>query len=257
MLNFFRRIRRKLADDNKPMKYMRYAIGEIVLVVIGILIALQINNWNEGRKQNTVEIQYLNRLSTDLSTDIKYYNRRISDSENIIDYHRNFIHQLYQKQSSLDDLKNLFSNITWNSEQLTSQNSTYIELTNSGNLNIFRNQELRVSIINYYREYEKANNHFVEFNEFSVQCFVELGKVIPDFTKFYSLHDDLYEGIDIHFNEQFDFFNDPTAIQFKTLEYAIAAYKFKHSVFLNYFRTLKEMSNQLLQDVLKELESRE
>ncbi len=40
-----------MADDNKPIKYMRYAIGEIVLVVIGILIALQINNWNEVQKQ--------------------------------------------------------------------------------------------------------------------------------------------------------------------------------------------------------------
>ena len=43
MINFFRKIRKKMADDNKPMKYMRYAIGEITLVVIGILIALSIN----------------------------------------------------------------------------------------------------------------------------------------------------------------------------------------------------------------------
>ena len=50
MIPFFRRIRKKMADDNKPLKYMRYAIGEIVLVVVGILIALQINNRNEKRK---------------------------------------------------------------------------------------------------------------------------------------------------------------------------------------------------------------
>jgi len=43
MINFLRKIRKKLADDNKPLKYMRYAIGEIVLVVVGILIALSIN----------------------------------------------------------------------------------------------------------------------------------------------------------------------------------------------------------------------
>jgi hypothetical protein len=51
MIPFFRKIRKKMADDNRPLKYMRYAIGEIVLVVIGILIALQINNWNEERKK--------------------------------------------------------------------------------------------------------------------------------------------------------------------------------------------------------------
>ena len=245
-----------MADDNKPMKYMRYAIGEIVLVVIGILIALSINNWNEGRKQDTIEIQYLYRLKNDLSTDIKYYNRRILDSENIIDYHIDFIHQLYQKQSNLDDVKNLFANIMWNSEQLTSQNSTYIELTNSGYLNIFRNQELKGSIINYYREYEQVTIHVAEFNEFSTRGFIDLGKVVPDYPKFYSLNDDLYDGIDIHFDEQFYFLNDPTTIKFKTIENSIATYKHKHRVFLNHFRTLKEMSNQLLQDVHEELKSR-
>ena len=50
MLKFFRSIRRQLLNENKTGKYFRYAIGEILLVVIGILIALQINNWNEGRK---------------------------------------------------------------------------------------------------------------------------------------------------------------------------------------------------------------
>jgi hypothetical protein len=46
MINFFRKIRKKMADDNRPIKYMRYAVGEIALVVVGILIALQINIWN-------------------------------------------------------------------------------------------------------------------------------------------------------------------------------------------------------------------
>jgi hypothetical protein len=44
MISIFRKIRRKMAEENKPMKYLKYALGEIVLVVIGILVALQINN---------------------------------------------------------------------------------------------------------------------------------------------------------------------------------------------------------------------
>ena len=75
MINFFRRIRKKLADDNKPLKYMRYAIGEIVLVVIGILIALQINNWNEKRQvQNQVNLQLMN-LKTAIQSDIETHDR--------------------------------------------------------------------------------------------------------------------------------------------------------------------------------------
>ena len=60
MINFFRKIRKQLADDNKPLKYLRYASGEIVLVVIGILIALQINNWNEFKKDRVIENKHLN-----------------------------------------------------------------------------------------------------------------------------------------------------------------------------------------------------
>ena len=50
MIKFFRHIRQNLIMENKTSKYLKYAIGEIILVVIGILIALQVNNWNENRK---------------------------------------------------------------------------------------------------------------------------------------------------------------------------------------------------------------
>ena len=58
-----------MADENSPFKYMRYAIGEIVLVVIGILIALQINNWNEDRKTNIKIKKSLVALRNDLIQD--------------------------------------------------------------------------------------------------------------------------------------------------------------------------------------------
>ena len=70
MINFFRKVRKKLADDNKPLKYMRYAIGEIVLVVVGILIALSINNWNEDRKDRVRENEILHDIITNLETNI-------------------------------------------------------------------------------------------------------------------------------------------------------------------------------------------
>ena len=69
MIPFFRKIRKKMADDNRPLKYMRYAIGEIVLVVVGILIALQINTWNEERKERVLEKNYLESLLIDLNRD--------------------------------------------------------------------------------------------------------------------------------------------------------------------------------------------
>ncbi len=65
MIPFFRKIRKKMADDNRPLKYLRYAIGEIVLVVIGILIAFQINNWNEERKERIEEKNLLLELRSE------------------------------------------------------------------------------------------------------------------------------------------------------------------------------------------------
>lgn len=55
MLVFFRKIRQKLLSQNRVTQYLAYAIGEIILVVIGILIALQVNNWNENRKNGEIE----------------------------------------------------------------------------------------------------------------------------------------------------------------------------------------------------------
>ncbi len=66
MIKFFRPIRKSLLMENKTSKYFKYAIGEIILVVIGILIALQINNWNEGRKERILEKRMLEELVENL-----------------------------------------------------------------------------------------------------------------------------------------------------------------------------------------------
>ena len=66
MIKFFRSIRKDLMEKNKTGKYLKYAIGEIVLVVIGILIALSINNWNEKRKERALEKNLLENLVENL-----------------------------------------------------------------------------------------------------------------------------------------------------------------------------------------------
>ena len=69
MIKFFRHIRKSLLEENKMGKYFKYAIGEIILVVIGILIALQINNWNEGRKAKNNEAVLVKQLLVDAKKD--------------------------------------------------------------------------------------------------------------------------------------------------------------------------------------------
>jgi hypothetical protein len=72
MIRIFRNIRQKLAAENKVMAYLRYAVGEILLVVIGILIALQVNNWNELRKQSIAETEFIEGVKKDLRQDKQY-----------------------------------------------------------------------------------------------------------------------------------------------------------------------------------------
>ena len=84
MLKFFRRIRQQLISEGKTGKYLKYAIGEIVLVVIGILIALQINNWNQEKKENQFEIKMLTELQTGINHNLSQLRRAIGTNENAI-----------------------------------------------------------------------------------------------------------------------------------------------------------------------------
>jgi len=80
MIKFFRKIRQKMLTENKFSKYLLYAVGEIILVVIGILIALQINNWNEERKEQTKLINVYRLIDNDIKSDIK-------DLQRIVDFY--------------------------------------------------------------------------------------------------------------------------------------------------------------------------
>ncbi|MDT0557841.1 DUF6090 family protein [Ichthyenterobacterium sp. W332] len=88
MIKFFRRIRQNLIMENKTSKYFKYAIGEILLVVIGILIALQINNWNENRKLKLNEKYIIENLIEDLQSDYNNYEtnkRGLEDQLKLVD----------------------------------------------------------------------------------------------------------------------------------------------------------------------------
>jgi len=77
MIKFFRNIRQKLVNEGKTTNYLKYAIGEIVLVVIGILIALQINNWNEQRKDRIKENIVVKSLNDEFIVNSQYLDERI------------------------------------------------------------------------------------------------------------------------------------------------------------------------------------
>lgn len=83
MIKFFRHIRQRFISEGKTKKYLLYAIGEIVLVVIGILIALSINNWNEKRKQNKTLYSIYQIIKEDINIDLAEINSFIHNYDSI------------------------------------------------------------------------------------------------------------------------------------------------------------------------------
>lgn len=77
MIKFFKKTRRKLTLENNKLRFIRYAVVEIVLVVIGILIAVTINNWNENNKKNKIEVDLLEELLEDTKTDSIFFKSRV------------------------------------------------------------------------------------------------------------------------------------------------------------------------------------
>ncbi len=84
MIKFFRKIRYDLMNQNKTTKYFKYAIGEIALVMIGILLALQINNWNENRKDRLEEKALLTQLQSEFNSNLKQLDQKINIRNSMI-----------------------------------------------------------------------------------------------------------------------------------------------------------------------------
>ena len=164
MIPFFRKIRKKMADDNKPMKYMRYAIGEIALVVIGILIALQINTWNENRKAKILEKSILIELKKSMSSDIENQIR-----PNILQLEQDLnnikvIEQLLNNELIYhDSISRKFRSLMF-SKSFKWEVTAYKILENQG-IKIIRNPKLKESILrNYNMRYPEVKDFLENFS---------------------------------------------------------------------------------------------
>lgn len=130
-------------------KYLKYAIGEIILVVIGILIALQINNWNENRKTKKLEAQIYKELKSDLLQTRNDIRNTISKHREIFKSSQQLVTDIYDKKSNSQKIYESLTNSSVEF-QIIPKTSAFENLKNIG-LNTLSNDSLRIAITNLYQ----------------------------------------------------------------------------------------------------------
>lgn len=149
MITFFRRIRQKLITENKITRYLLYAIGEIALVVIGILIALQVNNWNEAKKDRQSEKLYLEALQTEFSNNLDILDETIHLNEVLVAQLGELLTFFDKKKLDTTSTKDIatYIGIALRYEILYSPSTGVLtDITSSGNLKLITNNDLRQDI---------------------------------------------------------------------------------------------------------------
>jgi hypothetical protein len=168
MIKFFRKIRQRLVSESKFSKYLLYAIGEIVLVVIGIFLAIQLNNLNEDRKERDRELSFLSNLKDDINFDLVDLSRadsivasRESSSERAL--------EVFYKSKTVEDLLTTDSLFRFDWNNLKVNRKTYDEMLNTSGIYILKNKKLRNQLTDYYTLIETFQQFIREMNSDSQQ----------------------------------------------------------------------------------------
>lgn len=164
MIKFFRKIRQNLLSEGKTGspaeasakvgRYLKYAIGEIILVVIGILIALQINTWNEDYKNKKKERGYLINLQQDLLADSLRLSELINDLDLAVKSKKKFEKIIEEQYTPNDSLIFFVNNQIDLITDFVPNSSTFDELKNNNGLNLISNSQLKRQILTLYNSYD-------------------------------------------------------------------------------------------------------
>lgn len=155
MIKFFRKIRQRLLAENRFSKYLLYAIGEIILVVIGILIALQINNWNEEKKNNKLEAEYYCRLLEDIEQDKEQTKQLKSFATERLKASNEAV-RLLQKENpnSIEVGKQNWLAIKAIYSDFKPNNAAFEDLKSGAKLSVIKDKNIIKALNNYYNNIE-------------------------------------------------------------------------------------------------------
>ena len=185
MLTFFRKIRRSLLDEQRFHKYIVYALGEILLVVIGILIALQVNNWNQTRLDRILEKNIL----IDLKNEFQENKAELEEKQMIRDWIINAtteLNEIINGQKLPDNVSKIDSLLNFSTYVATydPRNGVLDNLLNSGQINLIQNKDLKILLTNWKGALAELQEHEQVSYEFTLSfATMEMGKSYSDFRR--------------------------------------------------------------------------
>ena len=180
MIKFFRKIRHSLIAEGKFTKYLKYAIGEIVLVVIGILIALTINNWNQDRQNYNREKAYLKNIEADLLQQLSYIDIQLENENNSAIMAEELLERHKRDDGlKIDSISSKQLNELTIRKTFTKADPTYRDLISTGNIGLIKDKTLRNQLALYYMELDRIerilfNNNLLYVDELFAMKLVEI-----------------------------------------------------------------------------------
>ena len=171
MFRLFRRLRQRFLFEKKFSRYLLYATGEVIILILGIVIALQVNNWNEMRQRRILEISILESLKSDLEQDIEEWQNDKGLHKSVLKSIEIVSDHIENDLPHTDTLNFHFLNATLVS--YFSFHSGALETLKSTGINIISNEELRKEIVDlytYWFDYKKyLTSHLNEYHFYSTQ----------------------------------------------------------------------------------------
>lgn len=180
MIRFFRSLRQQFISKNQMGKYFKYAIGEILLVMVGILLALQVNNWNENRKEADRRQDFLVELRKGIASDIVYLEKQDSVLSSHFDASEKALAKFYEART-LDEVLHVDSIFRFQWGDLPLNTRVYDEMLNTGSLYLLKSEALKKQITDYYntidsRQYmiKKINDVSIDFRDSKIRSQLDL-----------------------------------------------------------------------------------
>jgi hypothetical protein len=253
MIKFFRKIRLNLLSENKFSKYLVYAIGEIILVVIGILIALQINNSNELTKQRAKEVQFLKNVKSDLIFEESELERYIGIRESIVNSAQVALE--YFNGKPVEDIQ-IFNYHTFNVgiwQEFQRNNNTFLELINSGNFTIISNDSIKNGLLNLdliykaivsYREHLRNDLEQYFYNPWFET--VDLDPLAQSYV-FYTNNGEFDKNIELSRQELDNLINN------KVFKNGFVLSVFTNSLIIDDYKRMKDLNQKVVALINKEI----